>query len=61
MKIFRILEVVVKTYAYDVKARDEIEAIDKIERSCGGITNDIERCPEYDNEVSREYQCEGAE
>ena len=58
MKLFRILEVVVKTYAFDVKARDNEEALNKIERSCGGITNDIVRCPECDDEISREYQCD---
>lgn len=58
MKLFRVLEVVVKTYAFDVEADNKEEALDKINRSCAGETKDITRCPEYDNEISRDYQCD---
>ena len=60
-KLFRVLGVVIKTYAFDVEAETENEALDKIGRSCGGTTGDITRCPEYDSEVSCEYQCIGSE
>lgn len=59
MKTFRVLEVVTKVYAFDVKAEDELDALGKIECSLGGETQDIVRCSENDDTTDRYYQCEG--
>ena len=59
MKVFRVLEVTTTADAYDITAKTEEEAIQKINASMGGITTDITRAPEYDFTVSRDYQCEG--
>lgn len=59
MKTFRILETVVHAYAYNIQAENGEEAVGKIEQSLGAETEDIVHLPEYDEIISRDYQCEG--
>lgn len=59
MKTYEILEVVETVYGYEVEAKSEQDALDKINNSFGGETEDIIRVPERDDVVSRDYQCEG--
>ncbi len=58
METFRVLEVVTKVYAFNVKAENKQEALDRINKSFGGETEYIKRCSEYDKEVFRDYEIE---
>lgn len=60
MKTYKILEVVTKVYGYDVIAENETDAIEKINTHFANTDHPhIARQSDYDDVVSRDYQCEG--
>lgn len=59
MKTFRVLEVTVTTYAYDVKAKSEKQAVQIMDTGTDVYDKHVIRRPFYDKEISRDWQCEG--
>jgi len=58
MKVYQVLNVQTLSYAYEVEAENEDEAVSKLQN--GGCNADgVVSTPEYNQVVENYFQCEG--